>query len=525
MPSMRAAHPFYTLSSIRYLTRSACSGLTESRLPVPALLYVTKGSGRIHVGDRNWSVTTDQLLHIPAGVAFHVEIDNEVVEYYQLLVRAAMVSFGPAGYQAVAIRSIAEFPEEIPVILDGGQIWRNRLSVLLSAYTLSNGRADDWDMELIQLVKELCNTCIPAEQPQEADGISQTMIYMEQHYDSKITRDALARIAMLTPGAYCRSFKKTTGVTPTDYLQQVRIEKAKQHLALGLSLKEAAAAVSYKNEFHFSRVFKKVTGIPPTLYIKREMIRVAIATRFNWRDNFESIGFKPILGIDCYRHPGMDEFEYERRVLLRLSELREAKPDLIIADYSHEPFHETFKKIAPTIIIPHSFDWRDTQMQLAELVGREQEAAYSIQLSEQIAAETAVRLRKLAAGQNIAMLQVMSDHIILQGTVRHPLNELLHRELQLQADPAVPRDLLRLQATAQDIPELKADHLWIRLYNEHVDVQRVYNNLQARDFWPIIPAVVNNQVRHVSNWLLMSWTPQGRQAIMSEIEQYFARAL
>jgi ABC-type Fe3+-hydroxamate transport system substrate-binding protein len=327
---------------------------------------------------------------------------------------------------------------------------------------------------------------------------------------------------MLTPGAYCRSFKKTTGVTPTDYLQRVRIEKAKHQLALGLSLKEAAVAVSFKNEFHFSRVFKKVTGIPPTLYIKRELLRVAIATRFNWRDNLQAMGFTPVLVIDCYRHPGMDELEYERRVLLRLGELREAKPDLIIADFSHDIFQDTFRKIAPTIGIPHSFDWRYTHMQLAELVGREGEAADSIRQSRQIAAETAARLNKIAAGQSVAMLQVMPDHIILQGTVRHPLNELLYQELNLQADSAVPRDQLRLQVTAQDIPELQADHLWIRKYNEHRDVQRVYGNLQARGFWPAMPALLHNQIRHVSNWLLLSWTPQGRQEIMNEIESYFS---
>lgn len=519
MRRMRNRHSFYSLSSIRLLARPANSRLPARQSPVPLLLYITRGGGQIHVERQIWTLDADHLVYIPAGVTFHAEIGSSSVEYYQLLIRAAELTFEQTGCRAVPCGTIEALPEHGAVIIRGGKLWRNQLAEVKAACSSPDTRSCNRDLLLLQVVKEL-QASAEREPARQADGIQQTIDYMEQHYHMKIMRETLARIAMLTPGAYCRSFKKSTGVTPTDYLQHLRIQHAKQQLAQGASLKEAAAAVSYQNEFHFSRVFKKVTGVPPTVYIKRELLRIAIATRFNWRDNLQAMGLSPILTVDCYRHPGMDEGEYERRVLLRLEELRAVKPDLIIADFSHEPFYDTFKKIAPTVTIKHSLDWRWVHRQLSELVGREREAEESIQQSEQAAADAGARFSRIAAGQRVATLQIMPDHIMLQGTVRHPLNELLHDELQLQADPAVPRDHLRLQAMPQDIPALHADHVWVRPYSEHSDVQRVFRHLQARQFWQAMPAFQHGKVQLIANWLLMSWTPKGRQDIMTEIGRY-----
>ncbi len=519
MRRLRTRHPVYTLSSIRLRSLPAHSQLSERQSPVPLLLYVTRGEGWIQVGQHTWSIDMDGLVYIPAGVTFRAKIGSSSVEYYQLLIRAAELSYDSSGCHALVCRTLEGLPEHNAIVVHGGKQWRQLLRDMQAAYTSASSRQCDRDILLLQAIKEL-KASTEREPAAPMDGIQQTIDYMEKHYATRIMREALARIAMLAPGAYCRSFKKSLGVTPTDYLQHIRIQHAKQHLAQGASLKEAAAAVSYRNEFHFSRVFKKVTGIPPSLYIKREFLRIALATRFHWRDNLQAMGVTPILTVDCYRHPGMDEHEYERRVMLHLEELRAVKPDLIIADFSHEPFYDTFKKIAPTVTVKHSLDWRWVHRQLSELVGREREAEDSLEQSEHGIAEAATRFRRIAAGQQIAMLQVMPDHIMLQGTVRHPLNELLYHELSLQADPAVPRDHLRLQAAPQDIPALHADHVWVRQYNEQADVQRVFGRLQERPFWQDMPAAQHGKVQLVTNWLLMSWTPQGRQEIVAEIGGY-----
>jgi AraC-like DNA-binding protein len=60
-------------------------------------------------------------------------------------------------------------------------------------------------------------------------------------------------------------FKKATGMTFTDYLGRVRVEKAKNLLLNPhLRVSEIAYAVGFQSLTHFNRVFRALTGQSPT---------------------------------------------------------------------------------------------------------------------------------------------------------------------------------------------------------------------------------------------------------------------
>lgn len=64
-----------------------------------------------------------------------------------------------------------------------------------------------------------------------------------------------------------RRFKAATGVTPIDYLQNVRIEEAKRLLETGnRPVDEISVAVSYEDASFFRRLFKRRTGMTPGQY-------------------------------------------------------------------------------------------------------------------------------------------------------------------------------------------------------------------------------------------------------------------
>lgn len=90
---------------------------------------------------------------------------------------------------------------------------------------------------------------------------------LKQNYKKDFTIDQLAQLSSLSKHYFQNLFKKTYGVTPIDYLNQVRIKHAKFMLKnYNYSCKEISNNIGYNSPLYFSKVFKKYTGVSPTKY-------------------------------------------------------------------------------------------------------------------------------------------------------------------------------------------------------------------------------------------------------------------
>ena len=69
---------------------------------------------------------------------------------------------------------------------------------------------------------------------------------------------------------FCKMFKKATGMTFTDYLARVRIEKVKNLLLNPHKrVSEAAYEAGFQSLSQFNRVFRRIAGESPTVYRER----------------------------------------------------------------------------------------------------------------------------------------------------------------------------------------------------------------------------------------------------------------
>lgn len=93
--------------------------------------------------------------------------------------------------------------------------------------------------------------------------------YMQENI-RKIT--ALSDIAdkyNLSYVQFSRRFKTALGVTPVEYMKNIKIKKAKQLLFdTGISIKRVAYECGFNNEYYFSNFFKKNCNISPSNYRK-----------------------------------------------------------------------------------------------------------------------------------------------------------------------------------------------------------------------------------------------------------------
>lgn len=91
--------------------------------------------------------------------------------------------------------------------------------------------------------------------------------YIEDNYDKDLSLAAVAKAAYVTPNYLSRVFKEEMNTNFVDWLNQLRIDKAKDLLTFtGLKAYEIAEKVGYKDYKYFSAMFKKLTGYSPKDY-------------------------------------------------------------------------------------------------------------------------------------------------------------------------------------------------------------------------------------------------------------------
>jgi AraC family transcriptional regulator len=94
-----------------------------------------------------------------------------------------------------------------------------------------------------------------------------TISTIEENPSRRFEIEALAKKANVSVSHFRHVFKFETGITPTQYVKQVRMHEAEKLLRTTLlSVKEIMHKVGITSESYFSREFKRSYGVPPRQY-------------------------------------------------------------------------------------------------------------------------------------------------------------------------------------------------------------------------------------------------------------------
>ncbi|MDH2880913.1 helix-turn-helix transcriptional regulator [Bacillus cytotoxicus] len=93
--------------------------------------------------------------------------------------------------------------------------------------------------------------------------------YIHEHYDKNITVQQLAALEHYNRSYYSEWFLKETGKSPSVYIQEVRLNKAKELLRnTNLSIMHIAIQVGLEHQSSLTRLFQKYEGMSPSQYRK-----------------------------------------------------------------------------------------------------------------------------------------------------------------------------------------------------------------------------------------------------------------
>lgn len=104
------------------------------------------------------------------------------------------------------------------------------------------------------------------------DSISQALDLIQMHFGNEnLSLKMVSRYVSLSENHFSMLFTKAVGIPFTDYMINLRINKAKELMEdPNLKIYEICESVGYRSVEHFSRIFKKVTGYSPNSFRNRQ---------------------------------------------------------------------------------------------------------------------------------------------------------------------------------------------------------------------------------------------------------------
>jgi AraC-like DNA-binding protein len=121
-----------------------------------------------------------------------------------------------------------------------------------------------------QHLSTLSNQLMVKAETEESPAMAKARLFIAERHTEEISLTQVAGAVNMSAFYFCKVFKKATGMTFTDYLARVRVEKIKNLLLNPHKrVSEAAYETGFQSLSQFNRVFRRITGEAPSAYRER----------------------------------------------------------------------------------------------------------------------------------------------------------------------------------------------------------------------------------------------------------------
>lgn len=259
--------------------------------PYSRIYYITDGYGIIHHHGRKYELLPGQIYLIPCYTTVDMFCPKHFTHYYvhftsRLQTGLDILSIFECDYQTAGTHfpiSLSLFnrllvlnPNKELIEYDANKpIYKQ---VLDRAVLLDQDKSPSNFFETNAIIRLLLSVFFRNfSHPQVISTLQglkrfETVLeYIQDYLDTPMTIPQLAKIANLNPTYFSNLFSKLIGVSPLQYINKRRIERA-QEILLGTNetLYEISQQIGFNDEYYFSRLFKKHVGISPDYYRKQE---------------------------------------------------------------------------------------------------------------------------------------------------------------------------------------------------------------------------------------------------------------
>ncbi len=251
--------------------------------PEIELVYIVKGTGRQFIGDNIHHFKKDDMILLGANLPHLWRSDEKYLKKNsRLKVEAIIIHLTPDCFGAdfFSLPENRELKRLFERAQQGVRVKNNTRNVV-----------SEWMRQLlvaqkgerIILLLRILNTIAQSRQtkpvcskglvfrydPSETDRMNTIYQYIMANFSGKITLGQIARVAHISPHAFCRYFKSRIKKTFSRFLMEVRIGHACKLLA---ETNEPVSNICYQCGFNnfsnFNRHFKALRGMTPLAHRK-----------------------------------------------------------------------------------------------------------------------------------------------------------------------------------------------------------------------------------------------------------------
>lgn len=223
---------------------------------------VDKGSIKSQCGD----IQKCQFIVWPPNVNHHYEKENsEQLGYYWVHFTGsyAQMLLEENGIEPLKVYTVSE---ELLKTL------RREWGFLFREYMLRRPNYDIMVASLLISIIVRLGRQIKKNSPEALEGdlrkrLEHTVSYIHNHFTENLSIKELSEIEHLSESRFREVFKKAFGVSPGEYIINLRIDRAGELLLTSdLHISNISKLCGYSDELYFSRIFKKKMGVSPIVY-------------------------------------------------------------------------------------------------------------------------------------------------------------------------------------------------------------------------------------------------------------------
>ena len=146
--------------------------------------------------------------------------------------------------------------------------WYRKKGNSILTTNFRNYSVDDMEAFFHQLVTDICTQLGRTRKDDRKKAVDMAKQIIARRYDSELSIERIAKELHYSRNYFGQLFKAETGMSVSEYINQVRVQKAKELLHSGeYRIGQIAEKVGFSDQQYFSRVFKKIVGCMPSEYI------------------------------------------------------------------------------------------------------------------------------------------------------------------------------------------------------------------------------------------------------------------